>query len=247
MTSLRVADVVRSSYVDGPGHRYALFLQGCTFNCPGCHNPHTIAPRSPDARDVPVAEIVADVAEVAPFLTGITVSGGEATLQWEAVHALFEALALDPATSRLTRLVDTNGDAEAGVWSVLATSMHGAMVDLKALDPHVHRVLTGRTNDRVLRSIRDLATRRRLDEVRLLVVPGVNDTADQIDATGRWLASIDPVPPVVAQGFRHHGTRLRARAWAEATTSDLERVADGLAAYGLDVRRRSLPEVAVAV
>ena len=71
---------------------------------------------------------------------------------------------------------DSNGDAEPEVWSVLATSMHGAMLDLKALDPDVHRTLTGRGNERVLRSTRDLAARRRLDEVRYLVVPGVNDS-----------------------------------------------------------------------
>ncbi|WP_235712661.1 4Fe-4S cluster-binding domain-containing protein, partial [Aeromonas caviae] len=29
------------SCVDGPGNRLALFLQGCNFRCPGCHNPHT--------------------------------------------------------------------------------------------------------------------------------------------------------------------------------------------------------------
>ncbi|MFP3906518.1 MAG: radical SAM protein [Acidimicrobiales bacterium] len=246
MTFLLVADTVRSSYVDGPGHRYALFLQGCTFNCRACHNPHTIARRSPDARWMTVDQLVADIAEVAPFLAGVTVSGGEATVQWEAVHELFEKLALEPATSRLTRLVDTNGDADPAVWSVLATSMHGAMVDLKALDPATHRVLTGRDNERVLATIRDLAARQRLTEVRLLVVPGVNDSADQVAATGRWLAAIDG--PVVVSGFRHHGTRRRARAWAEATVEDLTRVADSLRAEGVrDVRRRSFPEVAVAV
>lgn len=240
---LLVADVVRSSYVDGPGHRYAVFLQGCTFNCPGCHNPHTIAPRSPDARWTTVEELVGDIAEVAPFLSGVTVSGGEATFQWPGVHALFEALATNQATARLSRLVDTNGDADAEVWSVLGRSMHGAMVDLKALDPEVHRTLTGSTNGRVLRSIVDLAALGRLEEIRMLVVPGVNDSVDHVDATGRWVAAIGELP-VVVQGYRHHGVRAAGRGWREATAEDLTRVADRLAGHGLPVRQRMLPSTA---
>src|SRR4029453_1155465 len=118
---------------------YVLFLQGCTFNCPACHNPHTIARRpSAGARWMDIADLHADIASRASFL------GGEPTLEWKAVHELFERLAADPTTAGLTRLVDSNGDADPEVWDVLATSMHGAMIDLKALDPDVHHLLTGR-------------------------------------------------------------------------------------------------------
>jgi pyruvate formate lyase activating enzyme len=37
-----VSKILRWSVVDGPGNRLVLFLQGCNFACPGCHNPHTI-------------------------------------------------------------------------------------------------------------------------------------------------------------------------------------------------------------
>ena len=244
----QVADVVPSSLVDGPGNRYVVFLQGCTFNCVACHNPHTIPVRgTPTSRWIEVDELVEEIAAAAPFLSGVTVSGGEATLQWEVVHELFERLALDRRTSRLTRLVDSNGDADPEVWEVLATSMHGAMVDLKALDPEVHVTLTGRGNDRVLASIADLSRRSRLHEVRLLVVPGVNDSTEQLVATARWLGALRPVPSVVVQGFRHDGTRPAARAWPEATPDDLARVVAALVDGGLPTERvadRGVPALA---
>jgi pyruvate-formate lyase-activating enzyme len=37
-----VSKILRWSVVDGPGNRLVLFLQGCNFACPGCHNPYTI-------------------------------------------------------------------------------------------------------------------------------------------------------------------------------------------------------------
>ncbi len=238
MTRALVADVVDASYVDGPGNRYVVFLQGCTFNCLTCHNPHTIACQpTGESRWVDVVALHTDIAHRAHFLSGVTVSGGEATLQWQAVHELFQGLAADPITAQLTRLVDSNGDTEPHVWNVLATSMHGAMIDLKALDPDVHVALTGRANTRVLASLHQLTRLDRLAEVRLLIVPGVNDQSDQLAATARWLATLDPVPLVIVQGFRHVGTRPIARQFDEATASDLSRTAAMLVDHGLPAAR----------
>jgi pyruvate formate lyase activating enzyme len=238
VTQALVADLVDASCVDGPGNRFVVFLQGCTFNCLACHNPHTIDPRpSASTRWMDIADLHADIASKAPFLSGVTVSGGEPTVQWAAVHELFERLAADPTTTHLTRLVDSNGDAEPRVWDVLATSMHGAMIDLKALDPDVHHLLTGRSNALVLPAIRQLAAVDRLAEVRLLIVPGVNDTPEQLAATARWLAELDPIPPTVVQGFRHAGTRPVGRCFREATATDLTDVASALVGHGLPARR----------
>jgi pyruvate formate lyase activating enzyme len=238
VTRALIADVVDASCVDGPGNRYVVFLQGCTFNCLTCHNPHTIACQpTGESRWVDIEELHTDIARKARFLSGVTVSGGEATLQWQAVDELFQRLAADPITAQLTRLVDSNGDAEPHVWNVLANWMHGAMIDLKALDPDVHLALTGRPNTRVLASLRQLTRVERLAEVRLLIVPDVNDEPDQLAATARWLGTLDPVPLVIVQGFRRGGTRPIARHFEEATATHLTTAEAILVEYGLPATR----------
>ena len=234
VTRVLVADVVPTSFVDGPGHRYVVFLQGCTFNCLTCHNPHTIAcRRTAESRALTTEQLHEDIACKAAFLSGVTVSGGEPTLQAGAVHALLRQLAEDPRTAHLTRLVDSNGDADPHTWELLSGVMDGAMIDLKAIDPDVHRVLTGRSNERVLASLRRLTVLGRLTEVRLLVVPGANDDADQIAMTARWLRSLDPMPRVVVQGMRHDGVRPIGHLFREANAEDLERVSTTLVEHGL--------------
>ena len=229
----RVADVVPFSWVDGPGNRYVVFLQGCSFDCLACHNPETIAPRCAATRELSVAEVVEQIRSAEPYLSGVTVSGGEASAQWRFVRELFRTMGEDPPLQRLTRFVDTNGHALPRVWDQLVPCTEGFMVDLKALDPGVHRRLTGRGNDLVLDSIRHLHAAERLREVRLLLVPGLNDTPDQLARTAAWLADLDPRMRVVVIGFRRHGVRPEHRWLEESTPERLAAAREILAEGGL--------------
>ena len=212
-----LADVVPFSWVDGPGNRYVLFLQGCNFACTACHNPHTIPLATPRARMVTVDTVVEDIRRTHRFLSGVTVSGGEATLQPSFVADLFATLKSDPDLAHLTTFIDTNGSARREVWDLLLPVTDGTMVDLKAFDPEVHLALTGTTNTTVLTSIRHLAGRGKLYEVRLLLVPGMNDSAEQLRETADWLLSVDPLVRIKVIAFRRHGVRASARSWPEAT------------------------------
>lgn len=42
MTFGKINKILQSSFVDGPGNRAVVFLQGCNFHCLYCHNPYTI-------------------------------------------------------------------------------------------------------------------------------------------------------------------------------------------------------------
>ena len=86
--SLRVAGVVENSFTDGPGVRFALFVQGCPHHCPGCHNPqtHDFAGGS----ETTVGALLAALDED-PLVSGLTLSGGEPFCQAAACAKLARA------------------------------------------------------------------------------------------------------------------------------------------------------------
>ena len=199
----------------------------CLEACPRSANPKT--------RQMSVAEVLALLRRYGPLLTGVTVSGGEATTQLPFVIALFTAIKAAPDLARLTCLLDSNGSLGETGWQRLLPVLDGAMIDLKGWREPVHLALTGRGRERVLASLRWLAAHDRLAEVRLLLVPG---RSDFLDATGAleealttFLLSLGPVP-IRLNGFRHHGVRGEALSWPEAGSADLTVLANALKAKG---------------
>ncbi|MBR5109449.1 MAG: anaerobic ribonucleoside-triphosphate reductase activating protein [Clostridia bacterium] len=71
---IQIAGTVNDSIVDGPGLRYAVFVQGCSHHCPGCQNPETHDPQGGHEEDT---EALAAKMRKNPLLSGITLSGGE--------------------------------------------------------------------------------------------------------------------------------------------------------------------------
>ena len=86
--TVRIAGQVKHSAVDGPGVRYALFLQGCPHNCKACQNPDTHDPDAGIERDLD--EVIDEILHT-KFLDGITLSGGDPFFQPEASLAIAKA------------------------------------------------------------------------------------------------------------------------------------------------------------
>lgn len=72
--TIRIFGTASDSIVDGPGLRYAVFTQGCSHGCPGCHNPGSHDPNGGSVRRID--DIVADIAKNG-LVTGVTLTGGD--------------------------------------------------------------------------------------------------------------------------------------------------------------------------
>ena len=87
-TPIRVAQVVPCTEAEGPGLRFAIWVQGCPLRCPGCCNPEML--RFEGGADVSVIEMAGRVLEAASTsgIEGITLLGGEPTAQAGPLAAL---------------------------------------------------------------------------------------------------------------------------------------------------------------
>lgn len=88
---LRIAGVLKCSFVNGDGARYVIFTQGCLHHCPGCQNPETWD--LDGGVSISIEELAIDFKlKKRKLLDGITLSGGDPFFQQEACVELLKLL-----------------------------------------------------------------------------------------------------------------------------------------------------------
>ena len=89
---IRLAGLIPESYVDGPGIRFTIFVQGFPHNCEGCHNPETHDFEGGRLADT---DRIYNKIKQFPLSKGVTFSGGEPFCQAEPLAELAEKLKAD--------------------------------------------------------------------------------------------------------------------------------------------------------
>lgn len=174
------------------------------------------------------------IRENLPFISGITLSGGEATIQLPVIIDLLEMLRADPELHTLNCLVDTNGSLGKQSWGKLLPYIDGVMLDLKSWHPDRHRLLTGESNSKVKQSLKLLAAANKLVEVRLLVIPGQTDYQDYLGDLCATLRELPGRTVVRINAFHHHGVKGIARTWDNASKVQIEAFAQQLEVAGIN-------------
>ena len=132
---------------------------------------------------------------------GVTFSGGEATMQ---AGFLSELLTLC-AEQDIHTAIDTCGLCDSEVFLSLCQKAKLVLLDLKHMDSARHRALTGAPNERILQNARLLAQNGVPVEIRVPVVPGLNDDEENLDATARFAGELSSVQGVVLLGYHKLG------------------------------------------
>ena len=75
---IRIAGLNKNDVVNGEGVSVSLFLQGCHFHCPGCHNPETWNPNGGEGRveDELIQEIISAIGDNG-IQRNLSILGGE--------------------------------------------------------------------------------------------------------------------------------------------------------------------------
>ncbi|MGF1909798.1 YjjW family glycine radical enzyme activase [Vibrio kasasachensis] len=192
--------------------------------CTQCDQCLDACPRSssPKITQYSVAGMIELIRKQHLFLAGITVSGGEATLQLPFIVELFKAIKLDTELSHLSCFIDSNGYLPASGWQRVLPYLDGAMIDLKSWQNETHQWLVGRDNHRVIQSIRLLAAQEKLHELRLLHIPGKSDLDEQVDALAALIHSLPAKVIIRLNAFQHHGVVGQALNWDKCSESQIE-------------------------
>ena len=159
-----------------------------------------------------------------PFIRGITVSGGECTLHPEWMRELF-ALCREVG---LGTLIDSNGCVPLWEHEDLLEVADGVMLDVKAWDPAVFARLTGGDAETVKRNLAFLAERDKIEELRIVVVPGWNDPEQTIAGIARVLGDKVATTKLKLIRFRRFGvvgTLADAASPTDERMAELEKLA----------------------
>jgi len=182
--------------------------------------PHDASPR---IRWMTVEDVMKEVRRSAPYIDGVTTSGGECTLQADFLTELFgEVHKLGK-----TCLVDSNGSYDFEAGRALLEACDGVMLDVKAVDGAWSDHLIGHPREIVLKNLDFLLRAGKLQEVRTLIFP---DRDEDNEATVRYVAQrIGDACDYKIIRYRPFGVRERYQRELGEFTTD-EGYAEGYAA-----------------
>ena len=162
--------------VDGPGVRSVVFLSGCPLRCIYCHNPDTWERQEGQLTDA--KELSERLLRFYSFIKngGVTVSGGEPLLQAEFVTELAKLL----NEGGLHVAIDTCGAPLTPAAERLIEVADLFLLDIKMTTEEDYKRHTGGSLASTMAFLDRLEEKKKDVWIRHVVVPGINDTEEDI-------------------------------------------------------------------
>lgn len=130
---------------------------------------------------------------------GVTISGGEALLQWEFCRELLKqckAEGIHTCVETALHVMPESVDAVAPYVDLFIT-------DIKQMDSEIHKKYTGAGNERILKNIKKIVDMDKPLVIRMPIIPGFNDNEEYIDATSEYILNELENKPVQVQLLKY--------------------------------------------
>ena len=199
----RIFNIQRFSIHDGPGIRTIVFFKGCFMRCAWCCNPES-QNREIEAlieggrekivgRDVTVDEIMPELLSDMPYYRrsggGITLSGGEVLCQADFARELLR----ECKENGLHTAIESAASSSFSEIEKILPYLDLYLMDIKHTDSRKHKEYTGVSNERILENARKIAQSGVELIIRTPVIPGFNDTAEEIRAISHFAKTLPGV------------------------------------------------------
>ena len=199
----RIFNIQRFSIHDGPGIRTIVFFKGCYMRCAWCCNPEsqskeieTIIEKGRAktvGKDVTADDIMPEILSDMPYYKrsggGVTLSGGEVLCQADFARELLMAC----KEQGLHTAIESASSAPFSEIEKLLPYLDLYLMDIKHMDSQKHKEYTGTGNERILENARKIAASGVELIIRTPVIPGFNDTPQEIKEIAHFAKSLNGV------------------------------------------------------
>jgi len=181
---MQIGGLQKLSLIDYPGKIAAtVFLIGCNFRCPYCHNPELVDPKQiknhPQLKE---SDFFKFLDERINLLDGVCITGGEPTIQ-PGLPKFIENMKKRGFSVKL----DTNGSNPEMLGSLIKNNLVDFIaMDIKTSILKYNKVKAKNKISQVQKSINIIRDSNTDYEFRTTVVPGIVDEKD-IKEMGEWL------------------------------------------------------------
>ncbi|MBN2891281.1 MAG: YjjW family glycine radical enzyme activase [Bacteroidales bacterium] len=152
----------------------------CIKNCPTNSSPKTT--------QFSVDELLNKIEKYSVFTSGITISGGECTVQSDFLLEFLKKA----KQKGISAFIDSNLHVETEKLKELANYFDKAMPDVKSYNLEKHKLLTGQSSNLVLKNLNFLLKSDKVFEIRTVIIPNILNNEETISEVSKIIAIHNP-------------------------------------------------------
>ena len=166
---------------DGPGNRLVYHLSGCNMYCPWCSNPEGM---NTAGKEYQTEDIKKEIMSSVPMFFdggGVTFTGGECTLQAEAICDIINSL------PEISFCIESNADTKS--FLTVAEKCDTVIVDYKSPNKERLSSVTGGNKETIEKNIRSILETKVL-HIRIPLIHGFNDDEESLNGFVEFFSSL---------------------------------------------------------